>query len=175
MSACATKDDSKSDRDAVDTDTAKTPGYTALGDSATAADSLAAEADAKARMAKLIEQFPSQYLIDDSFETHDSAYLGINGLNDVLTAQYVIDGIQVVLFVTEDRSGAKYLLLTEFATTQSQVRPAPMPFDAGYSVLFNHLRAGRVLSGLKAGYLVGMVGYRDSMAEFTDRWISAIG
>lgn len=149
------------------------PGYTALGDSVNVQDTTS-DGKAAERMARLIELFPRESLIDDSFESHDSAFVTVPGLDNVLVADYMIDGVAASLFVTEDRSGAKYLALVEFAASQSQVRPAPLPFDAGFSVTFNHRSEGRVLGGLKAGYLVGIVGYREGLIDFADRWVSVI-
>ena len=147
-------------------------GYSALSDGAApAADTVPVQK----RFAEIIEQFPGQYLIDTSFRVHDTAFLGIAGVDQVVSAVYAFDTDTLRLYVTADRAGGKYLRLVEYATSQSQVRPAPVSFDEGYSAVFFHRdRKVRVMGGLKAGYLVGVVGYDESLEPFLQRWVTAI-
>ena len=169
---CAKKETPPPDEPVAAVDSTEKHSYTALGDSTTAeeADTLSA----RDRFADLIERFPGEHLIDTSFALHDTAFMEISGLDGVMTADYVIDGRTVQLYVTDDNSGTKYLALMDFAVSQSQVRPALIAFDGGYSVVFNHRKLGRVLGGLKSGYLVGVIGFDESLEPFLRRWVGSI-
>lgn len=122
----------------------------------------------------MIGKFPRQDLIENSFEHHAAAFMGIEGLDEVISARYVVKDDSLMLFLSEDHSGLRFLRLSEFAASQSQVRPAPVAFDEGYSVVFHHRDLGWTLGGLKGGYLVGAASYRDSSLTFISRWVKAL-
>lgn len=170
-SGCSTTEVKQDTGDSV-SDSIEDRRYGALDDSASAPgeESLSRSA----RLASVIEQLPGENLIDNSIEITDSEFIDMAGIDDVASARYVFDRDTVTFFATRDASGVKYLALVEFATTQSQVRPSLAPFDRGYSVDFRHRQRGRVVGGLKAGYLVGVIGYRDTLDDFMRRWVNAI-
>jgi hypothetical protein len=124
--------------------------------------------------AAMIGKFPQRDLIANSFERHPSAFLGIEGLDEVISARYLFERDSLILFLTEDRTGFGFLRLSEFAASQSQVRPAPIAFDEGYSVVFHHRQRGWMLGGLKSGYLLGAADYRDSSLVFISRWVKSL-
>jgi hypothetical protein len=176
LSACGQKQRDQTTPQITDTnviaaDTARKSVYTALStDSAipTAIDT------ANPATKEMIGRFPAVNLVRNTFEHQSRSFMGVEGLDDVFTAEYQVGGARVRLFLTDDRSGLKYVRLTEFATRQSQVQGAAMDFDEGYSVVFHHVEYGWMLGGLKAGYLVGAVGYTDSSLNLISRWVKAL-
>ena len=103
--------------------------------------------------------FPDSNLIESSHLYHATGFLGHTDLEAVYTAGYRMGEDSVLLFVTKDRAGTKYLELVAFASQQSQVTLAPgeILFDEHYSLVFNHPAHKQVLTGLKGGWLVGVL------------------
>ena len=128
------------------------------------------------QLSALVGKFPRMYLIEGSFDFSARGFLGIESVDRVITARYVVGSDSLTLFLTDDRSGRKYLRFTEFAAQQSQVWPASeeIDFDEGYSAVFQHRELKRVLGGLKSGHLLGAVSYRDSSLDFISRWVKAV-
>ncbi len=118
--------------------------------------------------------FPMEHLVPESVEHTPQDYLGAKDFNDVLTAKYEINEREFTLFLTDDLTGMGFYRLSQFAASQSQVKPAPMEFDEGYGVWFHSRDHGWVLGGLKDGYLLGVVGYHSDIESFISHWVEAV-
>ncbi len=120
------------------------------------------------------DQFPDSGRLVHSFKYHAVAFLEMDALREVFTADYVFGNDTLVLFISSDGGGVKYVKMLEFASQQSQVRPAPFDFDDGYSLVFHYGKYGRIVAGLKSGWLIGVVGYRPEFDHFIGDWVKNI-
>ncbi len=173
MLSCGNKDSdqSPSNNRAVETSDDSSQTYTAME-----TDGLDTTSDTTTSplASERVGLFPAEHLVPESVEHTPHDYLGAEGFDDVLTARYEIEDREFTLFLTDDQSGMGFYRLSQFAASQSQVKPAPMEFDEGYGVWFHSRDHGWVLGGLKDGYLLGVVGYHSSLEEFVARWVQAV-
>ncbi len=108
------------------------------------------------------------------YYAHD--YLGIKGLDKVYTTSYLIDGDTLVLFLTMDKSGLKFLKLQEYAQNvgKAEAAPATIPFEE-FSVAFEDPQRGKVVAGLVRSKLVGAIGYeRLKNGSFVSMWVKGL-
>lgn len=116
--------------------------------------------------------FPADSAVPHSDKIVAVDYLGQAGINDVYTMEYTLNDEPVTLFLADDKAGSKYLAWSKEPQTHLSV-PSGLPFD-GYSFAFPNEYYGTVLVGLRSGYLVGMVGYRDEWAPFMKAWLESL-
>jgi hypothetical protein len=120
--------------------------------------------------------FPDTGLIVPSFKYYARDYLDIPPLTQVFTADYAIGrGNPFTLFLSEDPSGTKFLEMTQ--RTGYNVENAPPPpgfaFDEGYAILFHDEQRGTIVSGLRGGWLLGIVGYDPELHRaFFSEWVN---
>jgi hypothetical protein len=118
--------------------------------------------------------FPEANRISPSQKFIPRDFLNIPDLNDVFTVDYLIDADTLVLFLTEDSSGEKYIGTMQFATSigGSMAPTIPMKFDSDYGLVLDHPPAGRVLVGLKNFRLIGASGYDPTRdGTFVKKWV----
>jgi hypothetical protein len=119
--------------------------------------------------------FPDTGLIVPSFRYYAQNFLDIPPLSGVFTADYAIGpGNPFTLFISEDPSGKKFLTMTQTTGYNVENAPAPpgIPFDEGYAILFHDAVRGDIVSGLKGGWLLGIVGYNPDLHQmFFTRWV----
>ena len=120
--------------------------------------------------------FPDSGLIVPSFKYYAANYLDVEPLTRVFTADYVLSDSPFTLFLSKDSAGAKFLAMTQRTGTNVENAPPPpgFPFDEGYAILFHDEQLGTIVSGLKGGWLLGIVGYNPELhqAYFTE-WLNS--
>jgi hypothetical protein len=130
-------------------------------------------ADDSVSHAGRLASFPDTGLIEVSFTPQPGGLFAEVSLKNVYDAAYLFGEDSLHLFMTVDKSGGNYLKLVEYASQHSQVTlaPAAIQFDAGYSLVFNHPDHGRILAGLKSGWLLGCIGYSPIFQDFVGQWV----
>jgi hypothetical protein len=120
--------------------------------------------------------FPDSGLIVPSYKYIAKDYLDVEALGEVFTADYSLQGSPFTLFLCFDSTGSKFLAMTQRTGTNVENAPPPpgFPFDEGYAILFHDEQLGTIVSGLKGGWLLGIVGYNPSIHEayFTE-WLNS--
>jgi len=131
----------------------------------------------ESRMPSFHILFPSRNKISSSNRYFAYSYLGIEGLDEVYTTDYLISGDTVRLFLTVDTSGIKFLQLKNIADKSGRTVDVPriFDFDTGFAVSFEHASYGRVLGGLARQKLVGVIGYNSGTQESkVARWVKGL-
>lgn len=121
--------------------------------------------------------FPSRDKISSSNRYFAYNYLGITGLDEVYTTDYLIRGDTVRLFLTVDTSGIKFLQLKNAADESGRTVDVPriFDFDSGFAVSFEYAPHGRILGGLARQKLVGVIGYNsDTQESKIARWVKGL-
>jgi len=118
------------------------------------------------RMPAFFILFPSSDKIPSSTRYYAYRFLGIPGIDQVFTTDYLVQGDTVTLFLALDESGLKFLKMKEFAADHGETIDVPriFEFDSGYSLYFDNPELGKVIAGLARQKLVGAVPY-DSRTE----------
>lgn len=121
--------------------------------------------------------FPDSGLVVPSFKYIAENYLDIEPLSEVFTADYTLRDSPFTLFLSKDSTGEKFLAMTQRTGTNVENAPAPsgFPFDEGYAILFHDEQRGTIVSGLKGGWLLGIVGSNPELheayfTEWLNRW-----
>ena len=120
------------------------------------------------------ESFPDSARVDSVGRWVMRDFLGVDGLNDVYTMDYIIDGDSLTLFAAEDEGGVNLVRLMRAAgqTEAGVAELAGFGYDENYGVSFAHDSAGQVLAGLKSGWLLGAVGYNERRhRDFVRGWV----
>jgi len=124
---------------------------------------LAHSIDAQSIMPGQFMFFPYKGKIFPSNHYHPYQYLGIPLLSEVFTTSYTSDTNTLVLFLTKDESGEKFISLKDFASQNGKIVENPKggyKFDQGYSVAFEYPGKGVIIAGLVKGKLLGATGFR---------------
>lgn len=122
----------------------------------------------------VFDMFPAENVIDGSAKLFAESFLGQTFLRNVYTVSYALEGDTLGLFITYDQGGAKFIEWKEKAETQPDATASPLPFDDGMAIFLSDSYYGTIVAGLKAGMLVGAVGYRPGHEEFLRNWLSSI-
>lgn len=124
----------------------------------------------------LPEKF-SLFPVDDmlvSAKFYPTSYLGHQFLVDVYTASYFDPDEPMTLFLTDDESGKKYINFASAAAEQSITLPDKFGFDGQQVVAIKNSYYGTIIFGLKGGYLVGCVNYKDQYRQKLTDWLSSL-
>ena len=120
--------------------------------------------------------FPSGKMIFFTRAYYTRDYLEIPSLDQVFTNSYDIEGDTVLLFLTMDESGDKFLTLLQAVQTMGEVSDGPetIPFEE-YSLSFQHPEHGHIVAGLVRSKLAGVIGYDSPQIEnFFAMWIKGL-
>jgi hypothetical protein len=122
------------------------------------------------------ELFPDVNGLPRSEMIYAESYLGQVALEDVFTQRYGLESDTVVLFLTSDSSGAKFIDWKEQVADDLAADEAlrELPYDDGIAVMISHSYYGNIVAGLKNGKLMGMVGYQDKHREYLARWLESL-
>jgi len=117
-------------------------------------------------------RFPELSALPFSDKIVSESFLGRHFLEDVYTRSYLIGQDTLVLLLTEDKAGEKFIEW-QLAVTPGGVAPSGFSFDADYAMLVQDDYYGEILTGLKGGYLVGVINYSDSHRTFVLEWLAS--
>ncbi len=117
--------------------------------------------------------FPSDNVVRGSARYYAEAFLGQSFLVGVYCQDYLLDTNRVTLFLCEDVGGAKLLEWSGLAEEMGALGSAPdgLPFDVGKAFVVDNSFYGQIVVGLRAGRMVGMVGYLDEHQPFLLSWL----
>lgn len=120
--------------------------------------------------------FPFADRIAISKKYYSRAFLGVAGLDRVYTTDYLTGGDTVVLFLTIDETGEKFIKLRGYAETTGEVTSAPNSFTfEEYSLAFSDSDRDRIVAGLVRGKLVGIIGYDSTKNDrLASRWVQGL-
>ena len=145
-----------------------------------ALDSLAGHFDAAiagttARPATLA-LFPADGMIPNTDKMVAAAFLGQAELRQVYTCDYIFGEQTVTLFLSEDKSGAKFLRWREDVARGGNVveTPAGLPYDEGYYLAVNDDFYGLIVGGLCSGYLAGAINFSPGFQTRLTDWLQSL-
>ena len=120
--------------------------------------------------------FPSNNAIKGSTRYYAEAFLGQSFLARVYCQDYLLDTNRVTLFLCEGAGGVKLLEWSGLAEEMGALGSAPdgLSFDVGKAFIVDNSFYGQVVVGLRAGRMVGMVGYVDECQSFVSGWLESI-
>lgn len=133
--------------------------------------------DARNTLPLLFMLFPYAGKIYPSTGYCPFRFLDIPGFDQVYTTSYLNNNDTLVLFLTMDGSGEKYLHLREYAQALGKTlsNPEGFSFDKDYSVAFNYPEKGVIVAGLVRGKLVGAIGYNPGTNQrLTTGWVKGL-
>lgn len=119
--------------------------------------------------------FPGDNAVPHTETILAASFLGQQFLTDMYTKKYAVAGDTVTLFLTVDSAGVKYAewaALTGVDTSAAELQS--FAFDSGYALKMHNEYRGDILAGLKGGYLAGVVGYKNDLAETLRHWITML-
>ncbi len=120
----------------------------------------------------MFERFPKENVVASSDKVYADSFMGQTLLRDVFVQKYALGNDTLMLFVTYDSSGAKFVDWKE-RSAQKQQEAEDLPYDDGMTILITDNYYGNIVAGLKNGMLTGIVGYRDSQREFLADWLTS--
>lgn len=115
--------------------------------------------------------FPSASAVSRSSRIHGESFLSQSFLRDVYVQKHVVGTDTVTLFLTDDVAGAKYIDWKEASEGQPI---SGVPYDEGMSLRFANSYYGDIVAGLRAGKLIGILGFKDDYREFLSGWLGSI-
>ncbi|UCG61511.1 MAG: hypothetical protein JSV52_14530 [Candidatus Zixiibacteriota bacterium] len=118
--------------------------------------------------------FPADNAIDGSAKLFAESFLGQAFLRNVYTVSYALAEDTLRLFLTYDQGGAKFIEWKDISGTQPHAAASTLPYDDGLVILLTDSYYGTIVAGLKAGMLVGAVGYKQGNEEFLRNWLNSI-
>ncbi len=121
------------------------------------------------------DSFPRAGRIPCSERVYADSYLGHVFLTDVYAVDYSFEAGDLTLFITRDEAGEKLAMWEEAAASDGAPAVAPSaPYDSGPPILLAEQYYGSVVAGLRAGWLAGMVGYREGHEQALAAWLEAL-
>ncbi|MEW6411947.1 MAG: DUF6599 family protein [Candidatus Zixiibacteriota bacterium] len=125
---------------------------------------------------KTFDLFPKTDGVAATEKMYAESFLGRSFLTDVYSRTYLFGTDTLILFLTPDKSGQKYLEWTQQlkpSDTAGIALPA-LPFDADYSLRFQDNYYGVIVAGLKSGWLAGVVGYTQGHEPEIADWLNSL-
>ena len=120
--------------------------------------------------------FPPGDKIPGTDRYYAESFMGQKFLTQVYSEDYRIFGDSMTLFLSLDSKGEKYLQWSELSDKISKKFPAPelLPFDNKYAFIYGDNLLGLVITGLKAGRLVGMTNYTAAQDSLITEWLNSL-
>ena len=121
--------------------------------------------------------FPYSGQVVPSHKYYSRDFLGVEGFDSVYTVNYVSDSDTLILFLSMDTSGAKFVNFSKWGQSLGKAGPVPPEFDfsSGHSVAFQHPHKGQIVAGLVRQKIAGVIGYRrGSGSKLCSRWIKGL-
>ncbi len=111
--------------------------------------------------------FPSRDQVMASARYYTYDYLGVYGLNEVYTIDYIAGQDTATFFLVPDTSGQKFLRLQILAESTGRVISSPkrMSYDPNLGIAFEHPDMGIIVFGVKQKKILGVIGYDPRQIE----------
>ncbi|MCH9024386.1 MAG: hypothetical protein IH931_03550, partial [candidate division Zixibacteria bacterium] len=118
--------------------------------------------------------FPFGGQVASSRKYYSRDFMGVDGLDSVYTINYASDSDTLILFLTMDTSGAKFVNFSKWGKSFGKAGPVPAEFDfpSGHSIAFEHPDKGQIVAGIVRKKIAGVIGYkRGSGSQLCSRWV----
>ena len=138
----------------------------------TLAESLAVRVPGTAELPAELTSFPDSGRVAASEKLLARSYLGQAFLTEVYAVDYTLDGDRFTLFMSDDTSGEKFLQWSAAVGDRAGIAEG-LPYDGGRSFKTVNSYYGEIVAGLKAGRLMGVVGYTGRLQGFVTDWLNS--
>lgn len=121
--------------------------------------------------------FPFSGQVAPSRKYYSRNFMGVEGLDSVYTISYASDSDTLILFLSMDTSGAKFINFSKWGESLGNVGSVPPEFDysSGYSIAFAHPDKGQIIAGIVRKKIVGVIGYnRGSGSKLCSSWVKGL-
>ena len=121
--------------------------------------------------------FPYSGQVASSRKYYSRDFMGVDGLDSVYTVSYASDSDTLILFLTMDTSGAKFVNFSKWGESFDKAGPVPAEFDfpSGHSIAFEHSDKGQIVAGIVRKKIAGVIGYkRGSGSQLCSRWVKGL-
>jgi hypothetical protein len=97
-------------------------------------------------------------------------------LTDVYEVKYDWEPKGGMAFIIPDSAEAKFTQWAKTAEIDVKFMKSlkDLPFDSGKMLITENHYYGEVVTGLKNGKLIGIVGYQDNQKTFLDDWLKSL-
>jgi len=125
---------------------------------------------------KAFSVFPEENLLSQSEVVFAESYLGRIYLTDAYTRKYQIDEETITLFVTEDKSGDKFLRWSEDEGDREIINILENNSQGSelLSFTYNDKYYDKVAVALYHGKLIGVINYNDNLSTFFESWLMSV-
>ncbi|MEW5925609.1 MAG: DUF6599 family protein [Candidatus Zixiibacteriota bacterium] len=120
--------------------------------------------------------FPAEDVVPKTDRYYADSFLGQKFLANVYSRRYVKEVDSLTLFVTADEMGDKFAKWSELADRigRKEAAPIELPFDQGFSFIYEDPFYGQVIVGLKNQKLVGIVNFSAKMTDYLTLWLETL-
>jgi len=120
--------------------------------------------------------FPPSLAVRGSDKYYVEAFLGQSFLTGVYTRDFQLDTNRITLFLCEHEAGVKLLEWSRLAEEMGSFGDVPddLAFDEGKAFAVDNSFYGRIVVGLCAGRMVGMVGYTQDHHSLLSDWLDGL-
>lgn len=121
--------------------------------------------------------FPLGGQVVPSRKYYSQDFMGVDGLDSVYTISYVSDADTLILFLTMDTSGAKFVNFSNWGESFGKAGSVPTEFDfpSGHSIAFEHPDKGQIVAGIVRKKIAGVIGYkRGSGSKLGSSWVKGL-
>jgi len=120
--------------------------------------------------------FPPEDRVALTDKYYADSFLGRKFLTQVYTQDYLIEGDSLTLFITDDKNGEKYLQWDELAKKSGKKESidGDFSYDLNMAFIYEDNFYGKIIIGLRAGKLAGMVNYSAGREEMLSLWLTTI-
>jgi len=121
--------------------------------------------------------FPYRDQLVPSQRYYSLEFLGVEGLDEVYSVDFVVDEDTLTLFLTADTAGSKFAELSDYGNDFSKIVAAPEEFEylEGYCLSFQYPDYGQIVAFQVNRKLAGVVGYnRATGIELCTKWIKGL-
>jgi hypothetical protein len=117
--------------------------------------------------------FPIKGKIDATDKYYVESFMGQKFLTQVYSRYYVINDDSLTLFLSEDKTGSKFLEWSQLTEKLGSkiTDSVGLPFDNGHGFAFEDSFHGTIVIGLKGGRLAGMMNFTDERKVFFAFWL----
>ena len=121
--------------------------------------------------------FPYGGQVVPSRKYYSRDFMGVDGLDSVYTISYVSDSDTLILFLTMDTSGAKFVNFSKWGESSGKTTSVTpeFVFPSGHSIAFEHPDKGQIVAGIVRKKIAGVIGYkRGSGSQLCSSWVKGL-